>query len=422
MDRVIEKKKGIRAVFRKKNIPYFLAGVFVIFVLWLLLRDKSSTLKVDANTVTIGDVRLGEFDDYVRVSGQVQPITVVQVSLLEGGVVEEKLIEEGSMVKKGDVLVRLSNNTLGLQILQSEADLAEQENFLRNTTVTMEQEKLDLEKQRLEYTIDTERKKRKYEQYKRLDEDGLVAHEEYLQAKEDYELAVKSLELVIARQKQDSIYRSIQIGNLEESLESMRRSIQLVRQRVENLNVKSPIDGQLGSLDVILGQSIPEGTKIGQVNDLSDYKIEARIDEHYIDRVQSGLSATFERQGANFSTVVEKVYPEVTEGQFKADFYFEGERPDNIRIGQTYYLNLQLGQPTQSVYIPRGVFYQSTGGTWVYVLSEDGTRAYRRDIRIGRQNPQYYEVLEGLKPGEKVIISNYENYGKNDVLILQNKK
>ncbi len=422
MDRVIEKKKGIRAVFRKKNIPYFLAGVFVIFVLWLLLRDKSSTLKVDANTVTIGDVRLGEFDDYVRVSGQVQPITVVQVSLLEGGVVEEKLIEEGSMVKKGDVLVRLSNNTLGLQILQSEADLAEQENFLRNTTVTMEQEKLDLEKQRLEYTIDTERKKRKYEQYRRLDEDGLVAHEEYLQAKEDYELAVKSLELVIARQKQDSIYRSIQIGNLEESLESMRRSIQLVRQRVENLNVKSPIDGQLGSLDVILGQSIPEGTKIGQVNDLSDYKIEARIDEHYIDRVQSGLSATFERQGANFSTVVEKVYPEVTEGQFKADFYFEGERPDNIRIGQTYYLNLQLGQPTQSVYIPRGVFYQSTGGTWIYVLSEDGTKAYRRDIRIGRQNPQYYEVLEGLKPGEKVIISNYENYGKNDVLILQNKK
>lgn len=422
MDRVIEKKKGIRAVFRKKNIPYFLAGVFVIFVLWLLLRDKSSTLKVDANTVTIGDVRLGEFDDYVRVSGQVQPITVVQVSLLEGGVVEEKLIEEGSMVKKGDVLVRLSNNTLGLQILQSEADLAEQENFLRNTTVTMEQEKLDLEKQRLEYTIDTERKKRKYEQYKRLDEDGLVAHEEYLQAKEDYELAVKSLELVIARQKQDSIYRSIQIGNLEESLESMRRSIQLVRQRVENLNVKSPIDGQLGSLDVILGQSIPEGTKIGQVNDLSDYKIEARIDEHYIDRVQSGLSATFERQGANFNTVVEKVYPEVTEGQFKADFYFQGERPDNIRIGQTYYLNLQLGQPTQSVYIPRGVFYQSTGGTWIYVLSEDGTRAYRRDIRIGRQNPQYYEVLEGLQPGERVIISNYENYGKSDVLILQNKK
>ena len=374
---------------------------------------------MDANTVTIGDVRLGEFDDYVRVSGQVQPITVVQVSLLEGGVVEEKLIEEGAMVNKGDVLVRLSNNNLSLQILQSEADLAEQENFLRNTTVTMEQEKLDLEKQRVEYTIDTERKRRKYEQYRRLDEEKLVAHEEYLQAKEDYELAVKSLELVLARQKQDSIYRSIQIGNLEESLESMRRSIQLVRERVENLNVKSPIDGQLGSLDVILGQSISEGTKIGQVNDLSDYKIEARIDEHYIDRVQSGLSATFERQGANFNTVVEKVYPEVTEGQFKADFYFQGERPDNIRIGQTYYLNLQLGQPTQSVYIPRGVFYQSTGGTWIYVLSEDGTRAYRRDIRIiGRQNPQYYEVLEGLQPGERVIISNYENYGKSDVLIL----
>lgn len=422
MDRVIEKKKGISAVFRKKNIPYFLAGIFVIFVLWLLLRDKSSTLKVNSNTITIGEVLQGEFDDYVRVSGQVQPITVVQVSLLEGGMVEEKLIEEGAMVKKGDVLVRMSNSQLSLQILQSEADLAEQENFLRNTTVTMEQEKLDLEKQRLEYTIDTERKRRKYEQYRRLDEEKLVAHEDYLQAKEDYELAVKSLELVIARQKQDSIYRSVQMNNLEESLNSMRRSIQLVRERVENLNVKSPIDGQLGSLDVILGQSIATGTKIGQVNDLSDYKIEAKIDEHYIDRVQSGLNATFERQGITYNTVVEKVYPEVTDGQFKADFYFSGERPDNIRIGQTYYLNLQLGQPTQSIYIPRGVFYQSTGGTWIYVLSEDGTKAYRRDIRIGRQNPQYYEVLEGLNPGEKVIVSNYENFGKNDVLILQDKK
>ena len=353
-------------MFRKKNIPYFLAGIFVIFVLWLLLRDKSSTLKVDSNTITVGEVRMGEFDDYVRVSGQVQPITVVQVSLLESGVVEEKLIEAGAMVHKGDVLVRLSNNNLSLQILQSEANLAEQENNLRNTQVTMEQQKLDLEKQRLEYAIDSEQKRRKYEQYKRLDEEGLVAHEEYLQAKEAYELAAKSLELVIARQAQDSIYRSTQLRNMEESLESMRRSIQLVRQRIDNLDVKSPIDGQLGSLDVILGQSIPEGTKVGQVNDLSDYKIEAKIDEHY--------------------------------------------------------LNLQLGQPTQSVYIPRGVFYQSTGGTWIYVLSEDGTKAYRRDIRIGRQNPQYYEVLEGLKPGEKVIISNYENYGKNDVLILQNKK
>ena len=419
MDRVIEKKKGLRAVFRKKNIPYFLAGIFVLFVLWLLLRDNASTLRVNAETISTGEVRLGEFDDYIRVSGQVQPVTVVQVSLLEGGFVEEKLIEEGAMVKKGDVLMRLSNNTLSLQILQSEADLAEQENFLRNTRVTMEQEKLDLEKQRLEYTINTERKRRRYEQYRRLDNEGLVAHEEYLQAKEDYELAARSLELVLARQQQDSIYRSIQINNLQESLESMRRSIQLVRQRVENLNVKSPIDGQLGTLNVTLGQSIGGGTKVGQVNDLSDYKIEAYIDEHYIDRVQSGLSATFERQDTNFSTVVEKVYPEVMNGQFKADFYFDGKRPDNIRIGQTYYLNLQLGQPTQSVYIPRGVFYQSTGGSWIYVISPDGTRAYRRPIRIGRQNPQYYEVLEGLEPGEKVIISSYETYGKNDVLILK---
>ena len=418
MDIRIEKKKGLRALFTRRGIPYLAGAAFLLLVAWLLLRDHSSTLRIDARTISVGEVVRGEFNDYIRVTGQVQPITTVQLSPLEAGIVERLVVEEGTTVRKGDVLVELSNTSLTLEILNSEAELAEKQNILRNTLISMEQEKLDLRLDRAQLDLDVERKRRTWQQNEELYRSSLIAREEWLQSKEDYELAVKSLELVIARQKQDSIYRSIQIGNLEESLESMRRSIQLVRQRVENLNVKSPIDGQLGSLDVILGQSIPEGTKIGQVNDLSDYKIEARIDEHYIDRVQSGLSATFERQGANFSTVVEKVYPEVTEGQFKADFYFEGERPDNIRIGQTYYLNLQLGQPTQSVYIPRGVFYQSTGGTWIYVLSEDGTRAYRRDIRIGRQNPQYYEVLEGLQPGERVIISNYENYGKSDVLIL----
>lgn len=416
MDRVIEKKKGIR----KKHIPYIAGAVLaLLFIVWMIFGNHQATLKVDSRTIITGEVEQGLFNDFVRVNGQVQPITTLQLTPLEGGVVEERVVEEGAMVKKGDVIIRLSNSQLTLQILESEASLAEKENWLRNTRVSMEQEKLSLRKQNLELDLDGVRKERKYRQNERLYKENLIAKEDYLQAKEDYELCLKSIELVKERQKHDSVYRSVQIERMEESLTSMYKSMKLVRQRVDNLNVKSPIDGQLGSLDVVLGQSLSSGSKIGQINDLSEYKIEALIDEHYIDRVRAGLNASFERQGSSFPLTVSKVYPDVKSGQFKTDFRFTGERPDNIRTGQTYYINLELGQPIESVIIPRGAFYQKTGGTWIFVITPEGDRAYKREIRIGRQNPQYYEVIEGLKPGEKVIVSSYENYGNNDILILK---
>ncbi|MBP3356547.1 MAG: efflux RND transporter periplasmic adaptor subunit [Rikenellaceae bacterium] len=415
MDIKIEKKKGIS---QKKNLPYLAGGVFLLFVLWLVFRDHSSTLRVDARTISVAEVKQGEFNDYVRVSGQVQPITTVQLSPLEGGIVEQIVVEEGATVRRGDVLVVLSNNNLNLSILDSEAQLAEKQNFLRNTQVTMEQEKLNLRQEKLQLDLDVQRKLRKFQQNEELYRSKLIAREEWLESKEDYELAERKRTLVMERQVQDSIYRSVQVEQLEESLDNMRRNMLLIRQRIDNLHIKSPIDGELGQLDVVLGQSIATGTKIGQINDLSNYKIEAQIDEHNIDRVRAGLEASFERQGQTFTSVVRKVYPEVRNGQFKADFNFTGERPDNIRTGQTYYLNLQLGQPTDAVIIPRGSFYQSTGGNWIYVVSEDGGKAYKRSIRIGRQNPQYYEVTEGLTPGERVIVSGYENYGDNDALIL----
>lgn len=418
MDIVIEKKKGWRALMGKKGLPYLAGILFLAFVLWLIFRDNASTLRIDARTITIASAKDGEFNDYVRITGQVQPITTVQLSPLEGGVVERLVVEEGAAVKRGDVLVVLSNNQLNLSILNSEAELAEKENHLRNTMISMEQEKLTIRQDKLQLDLDVERKKRTFNQNQELYNDQLIAKEVWLQSKEDYELAVKKRILIIERQKQDSIYRSVQIQQLENSLDNMRRNMQLIRERVENLNVKSPINGELGLLDVVLGQSIGSGQKIGQINDLSNYKIEANIDEHYIDRVRSGLEATFERQENTFNTVLRKVYPEVRNGQFRADFNFTGERPENIRTGQTYYLNLQLGQPTNAIIIPRGSFFQTTGGSWIYVVSDDGTKAYKRPIRIGRQNPQYYEVVEGLEANEKVIVSSYENYGKNDVLIL----
>ena len=283
MDIKIEKKKGWRALLQMKNIPYALGGVFLVFVVWLLLRDKASTLRVDADVVTVSEVEAGEFNDYVRLTGTVQPITTVQLSPLESGVVERIVAEEGSKVKKGDVIIEMSNNSLSMQILQSEADLAEKQNILRNTLISMEQERLSLRQEQLQLDIDVERKRRDYERKERLYKNELLSQEEWLQAKEDYELALNKRQLNVEKQRQDSLFRSNQVGQMEESLHSMTLNMQLIRERVDNLKVKAPIDGEVGMLDIVLGQSVGQGTAIGQVNDLSAYKVTAQIDEHYID-------------------------------------------------------------------------------------------------------------------------------------------
>ena len=417
MDKIIEKKTGWRVAFTKKALPWWLGALLAVFVVYLIARPNNKTLRVDGETLTVSQAVRGEFNDYIRISGRVQPMTTIQLSPQEGGIVERILIEEGSPVKAGDAILVLANDNLDLQILNSEAELAEKENILRNTQIQMEQQKLDVRQNELEYGTNVDRLRRAYEQQKALYEDKLIAKEDYLKAEEDYRLAQQKYELIRERSKQDSLYRGTQIDRMEESLDNMLLNMQMIRRRKSNLVVKAPIDGELGLLDVVLGQSIASGTKIGQINSVGTYKVEAQIDEHYIDRVVEGLSATFERQGDTYSTMIRKVYPEVRDGKFKADFKFDGEQPDNIRSGQTYYLNLQLGQPEEAIIIPRGTFYQKTGGKWIYVVNKEGTKAVKREIRIGRQNPQYYEVLEGLEPGERVITSGYDTYGDIDVLV-----
>lgn len=391
----------------------------VALILWAVLGDHRKTMRIDSSNAIIATVTRGEFNDYMRVNGQVAPISVVQLSPEEGGIVREKVAEEGAKVKAGDVILRLSNSSLDLQILNAEAELAEKQNLLRNTQVTMQQDKLSNEQERMQLTMDTERKHRTASQYERLYAERLISHEKYIQAKEDYDLSERKLQLVEERLRQDSIYRSVQMEQMEENLANMRKNVLLIRERKAKLNVTAPIDGELGLLDAELGQSISAGQMVGQISDLSDYKIEAKIDEHYIDRVVSGLPAQFDKQGGKFNLRVRKVYPEVRDGRFRTDFVFDGERPDNIRTGQTYYIDLQLGEPTESVMIPRGTFFQATGGQWIFVLDAEGKHAYRRNIRIGRQNPQTYEVLEGLEAGEKVITSGYEAYGDSEVLIIK---
>ncbi len=416
MDVIIEKKKGIQ----KKHIKYIAAAViFIGFVVWVIIGSRSSKLNVEKDRVTIQTVIKGEFNDYVNTSGQVLPINTIQLSAIEGGRVEEKFIEEGSMVKEGEIILRLTNPDLNLEILNAEARLAEQMNRHRDTELAMEQDKLNLRKDRLSLDLDVAQKQRTFEQYKILYEEELVSREEYLKAKENYELARDSRALVIERQKQDSLIRGNQIQKLREELQGMYENVNLVRQKKENLNLRAPFDGQLGVLNAEIGQNIARGSQIGTISILSDFKVEAFIDQHYNDRLIAGLDATLERQDKNYTLRIRKIYPEVRENGIKADFVFVGERPENIRVGQTYYIKLQLAEPVEAVIIPRGPFYQTTGGKWIYVVTPDGKKAVKREIIISRQNPTFYEVVSGLEPGENVITSSYENFGDVQELILK---
>ncbi len=416
MDKPIAKKKGIQ----KKHIGYIVLGIAIIVLVYMaFFASHTSTYKVEKEKLIIEKVIADQFNDYISVTGTVEPISTVFLDAQEGGRVEDILIEEGSMVKKGDIILRLSNPDLYLNILDSEAQLAEKENFLRNTQVTMEQERHSIKRELINLKYDIERKERTYQQNTILIKDNLVSREEYIRSKEDVDMARSSQELFVERQKQDSIFRSVQVETLKNNLDNMRKNLGLVRQRVGNLNVRATVDGQLGLLVPEIGQSISRGANMGQINVLTSYKVTAQIDEHYIDRVRTLLTAKLDRQGKEFGLSVRRVYPEVRNGTFKIDMIFRDSMPDNIRTGQTYYISLELGQPKESVLVPIGGFFQETGGQWIFVLDPTESFAYKRNISIGRKNPKYYEVLEGLQPGEKVIISGYETFGKNEKLILK---
>lgn len=415
MDRQIEKKSFLR------RYAWYIAAAAALAALlvWIVLGTTANTMTIDAADITISDVTRGKFDDYVRLNGQVLPIQVVQISPEEGGIVREKVVEEGTRVRKGDVILRLSNSNLDLQILNAEAELAEKQNLLRNTQVAMQQDRLNNRTEQATLDTDCDRKRRAYEQNARLYKERLISKEVYLQSREDYNLARRKQSLISQRLKQDSIYRHVQMAQMEDNLDNMRKNVLLVRDRKNKLEVRSAIDGELGLLDVELGQNIAAGQNIGQINDLSDFKVQAQIDEHYIDRVRPGLSASFSRDGKTYLLRVRKVYPEVRNGTFRTDFVFVGERPAQMRSGQTFYVELALGKSQQATLIPRGTFFQTTGGNWIFVLDKSGRKAYRRNISIARQNPQYYEVTDGLEPGERVITSGYEAFKDNEVLVIK---
>ncbi|KAB2869550.1 MAG: HlyD family efflux transporter periplasmic adaptor subunit, partial [Bacteroidales bacterium] len=362
MDRVIEPKKGLK----RKHIYWGIVGVvFIALLVKVIFGSNSSVYRIDAERLTLSTVEEGFFNDYITVIGKVEPISTIYLDAEEGGRVDKLLIEEGAIVKKGDVILRLENRQLYQTILNSEAALAEKENYLRNTKISFETELIQSKRNVLDNEYRLNRKKRSFEQNQALFNDGLISKEDYLQAKEDYEYEQKLLEINKIKSTNDSLMRATSMITLERDLAQMREMLKLVRERIDNLNVKATVDGQLGMLDAEVGQSISQGQRIGQVNVLSNFKVNANIDEHYIDRVKRDLVGLMERNNKIFSMVVKKVYPEVRSGQFRVDLVFDSEMPENIRTGQTYHIKLELGESAKAIMIPRGAFFQSTGGQWI---------------------------------------------------------
>lgn len=416
MDIKLEKKKGLRP----KHYGYIAIGLLVLFIGYqLLFANSVSTFRTEKDKLSIAAVTQGKFDDYITINGNVAPITTIYMDAYEGGRVTEKLIEEGAMVQKGDIILKLENINLYEQILQSESGLALKQNDLRSTKLTFDSRQVDGRRALANASTELQRLKRNFEQNQALFEEELISKEEYQLSKENYELSQKQYEIVKVQTENDDEVRETSLPVLETDLNRMQKTLGMVYQRLDHLNVRAPADGQLGFLDAEIGQNISQGQRIGQLNILTDYKIEAEIDEHYIDRVKRDLVASFERNGTDFPLRVRKVYPEVRNGRFRVDLVFTDSKPETIRAGQSYNIKLQLGASSDALLLPKGSFFQSTGGQWIFVVAPGSDEALKRNIRVGKQNSRYYEVLEGLQAGEEVITSNYDSFGEAERIILK---
>lgn len=419
MDRKLEKKRGIT----RKNIWYFLFGALMIAVLAVIIfGDKSSKYNLDVSRITIEEVKRDVFQDYITVQGTVEPITTIYLDAIENGRVEEILIEEGNMVKEGDVILRLSNDNLLLEITNNEAQVVRSVNELRNARLQMDQARVRYKEQIINLEIQVAQNKRMYDNNKVLIDKEHISREAFDQSREAYESTVELLDLLKENYRNDSIYRINQISSLEASANSLEESMRIIRRRLENLNIKATNDGELASLNPEIGEVITYGTRVGTINVLESYKLRVDIDEHYIARIQRGLYGECDFASTPYTGVITKIYPEVANGRFAVDMVFTEEVPEQIRIGQTSRIRLQLGESKDGILLTKGGFYQTTGGQWVFVLDESEEFAIKRDISIGRQNPRYYEVLGGLEPGEKVIVSSYQNYADHDKLILKHNR
>ncbi|MFQ5639022.1 MAG: efflux RND transporter periplasmic adaptor subunit [bacterium] len=416
MDRKIEKKNWPP----KKIAGLAFVGLFFVFIVYnFVFGDKSSKVNIEAERLTISEVTKGPFQEFIPVTGTVLPIKTIFLDAIEGGQVDTVFIEAGSVVNQGDRILQLSNTTLHIQISSQDAQVVEQRNLLTNTRFNLEQNLLNSRRQLIEQEYQIKRLQRLYERRKDLFDKNVISKEEFETTEDEYDFQKKLQRLNIDSFKQDSIFREVQVRQLEGSLNRLEQNLQIAMKRLDDLTIKAPVSGHLTSLNAEIGQSISQGVRLGQIDVLDGFKVRAGIDEHYLARIEKGLRGEFDFAGSTFALVADKIYPEVRDGRFEVDLEFTGDAPAGIRRGQTVHIRLELGDLTKAVLVPRGGFWQETGGQWIFVVDESGTFAVKRKIGLGRQNPQVYEVIEGLLPGERVITSSYDIFGDNDKLILK---
>ena len=417
MDRKIEKKK-----FTPKRVFW---GILIIVLLGLCFYqfvrgDYSIKINVQKERLSISTVKEGLFQEYIPVIGTVIPKKTIYLDAVEGGRVEHRYIEAGSLVQKGQNILSLANTDMLLDIMNREAEFFQLNNDLRNAQLIMEQNQLDLQSRLLELDFKIQQSKRKYAREKILKKKEIIPAEQYEDTKTEYEYLCRKKELTKRTFEQDCRFRESQIKQIRASLERMDSNLHIAKQKLEELTIKAPVTGHLTSLNAEIGESKKRGERLGQIDILDGFKVRVPVDEHYIARINAGQTGEFTFAEKTYQLAVSKIYPEVLEGRFEIDMEFGAEQPGGITRGQTLHIRLELGNLSTAVLLPQGGFYQRTGGQWVYVVNDSGEFAIKRKISLGRQNPEAFEVLAGLQPGERVIISSYGSYGDNiDKLILK---
>jgi HlyD family secretion protein len=415
MDRAIEKKKWPVT----RIVKYSAISLFVLAVSYLLIfKSSSSSIRVEKDRLTISTVERGPFQEFIPVMGEALPINTVYLDAVEGGRVEKIYVEAGTMIKKGAPILKLSNTDLLLDVMFREAEFFQQSNNLRNTRLSIEQQKLSLQQDLAQANYELLTRKKEFIRLKALYREQLISREAFDNAKDSYDYMKEKQKLTRESMDQDLLFRNKQVAELEENLNRMKQNLKITQAKLNSLVIKAPVSGYLTSLKAeVIGESKQAGERLGQIDVLDGFKVRARIDEHYISRVEMGRKGEFSLAGKDYLLRVSKIYPEVTEGRFEVDLTFDGGVPKKLRNGQTVHIRLALGDLTEALLLPRGGFYQTTGGNWVFVVDSSGSAAVRRPVKLGRWNTDVYEVLEGLKPGDKVVTSSYDGYGNMKKLV-----
>ncbi len=416
MDRKIEKKKW---TWQRILLIAIIAAAVIFFGRKMYQSAGTSRLNVVTERLLMDTVHQGVFQEYIPVTGVVQPIKTIFIDAVEGGKVEEKLVEDGTMVDKNQVLLKLSNPDLLSNFLNQEANIIAQINQIRNTSLLMEQQSLNLKEQALsvEYQIDLISKR--LERNRKLYEGKVVSKVEVEEMEDEFENLLRRKQLLRATIEKDSAYQELQQIQMESSLDLMERNLEITRQSLDNLIVRAPIDGQISGLTLEIGELVTEGENIATLDNLENFKLQVRVDQFYISRVFLNQEGSFEFAGKEYYLRISKIYPQVNNGAFLVDMIFTGDTPEGIKRGQSVSVKLELSAEEEGRLLARGGFYQTTGGNWVYLVDPSSGNAFKRDIRLGRQNPNYYLVEEGLDIGDVVIVSSYENFGDKDELVLK---